>query len=334
MGMESVVDFWLQFLLFLRKFCAFISVSFFPYSFLTIVNDNGEWNLWICGPNRILLGTGQQSLVGDDNSFLPYASKWTHICVTYSGSNGDWKIYLNEEEYKSASGITLATSNQQLNLGMKASTADKLNGKLDEFYVFNRVLTIGEMRDLGRNGIRCADPSLLAKYAFDGVDVTDSSGFGRNTALQGSGHTAVADRNGNAGKAVHLSGSGSFKTPADSVSWFPSGTSEKSVCLWFKGDSFTSTPWLFWLKPTAGCQSGTCFGIGVKGDTKSIEFECWSCGFSAGTSLWTAGKSYKLLSSFFFSFSLPSLSFVFQGLGIRCAYHFPRWPSLFIWTHR
>ncbi len=232
---------------------------------------------------------GNVSLQGVDNTLTAYIDKWIHVCVTYSGSNGDWKVYVNEKEYKSSSGVTLATSGQTLYLGSRVNTANKLVGKIDEFYVFNRVLTIGEMRDLGRNGIRCADPSLLAKYEFDGVDVTDSSGFGRNTALQGSGHTAVADRNGDAGKAVYLSGSGSFKSPANSVSWFPSGTAEKSVCLWFKADAFSTTPWLFWLKPTAGCQSGTCFGIGLNGNTKSIEFECWSCGFTVGTSLWTVG---------------------------------------------
>jgi len=119
----------------------------------------------ICGKdwtNRIFL-TGNRiiGLLIDANANEAYLrdtedmqlNEWYHIVVTYSVAEDAVKLYVNNvlKVFSNALNTTLEVNAADLYIGMRASGDHPYSGIIDEFHVYNRALTAGEISDLYNN---------------------------------------------------------------------------------------------------------------------------------------------------------------------------------------
>lgn len=103
------------------------------------------------------LGNGNTLNGFTSNSSLAN-NQWNHIVVLWDKPNTQWKIYINgvlDYTYTNANASSLnygEYGNQRTNIGAINSSpsgvADVFNGKIDEFGVWNRVLTTTEITEL------------------------------------------------------------------------------------------------------------------------------------------------------------------------------------------
>jgi hypothetical protein len=115
-------------------------------------------------------GGGEQIV---QTSLLP-TNTWVHVAVTLG--NGKEKLYVNGVE-KASANVTIKPSDFKptLNyLGKSQFTADPLfNGMLDEFHIYDHVLSADEILQLANNTAPQGDNSLLA-YLLDKAAALDA----------------------------------------------------------------------------------------------------------------------------------------------------------------
>lgn len=121
-------------------------------------NSNRRVYLEIGADNKYLAGCGNTYSQEATASFSS-AGSWVHIIVTMentSAANYTMKVYQNNSEIISFSSVFSAgTSSDDFRIGAYSyigSTVQNLDGKLDEFGIWTKVLTSGERAELYNSG--------------------------------------------------------------------------------------------------------------------------------------------------------------------------------------
>ena len=148
-------------------------------------------------------GGGEQQING--SAALP-TGVWTHVAVTKSGNTGT--LYVNGAVVGTNTNMTLGPSSlgntTQNWIGRSQFSADPyLNGRVDDFRIYNRALSGSEVSSLGSSG---SNPTLVPPQQIPAGVV---SMYGR---LQISG-AALRDKNGTAIQLAGISSHG--------LTWFP-----------------------------------------------------------------------------------------------------------------
>jgi Concanavalin A-like lectin/glucanases superfamily len=162
-------------------------------------------------------GSAEQRI--DGAGTLP-TSAWSLVTVTVSGNTGT--LYVNGKAVGSNPNMTLhpadlgATTQNWIGRSQYSTDPD-LNGQVDDFAVYSRALSAGEVAALATGQTAAGD---VADYRFDetgGATATDSSGHGRDATVVSSPQTPTSM---NAYQII-LSPGGGSASPVDD-SWHAS----------------------------------------------------------------------------------------------------------------
>jgi hypothetical protein len=177
--------------------------------------------------------------------YSAYYGKWAHIALVSAGSGSFMRIYINGELITStgnSSDPTGLSGGFRLGSGLENSLElGNHPGKIDDFRIYNRVLSAGEIRNLYNANTAKISSSrspaslsngLLGHWTFDGKDMTpnvrDISGNGNHGNLTGQVSTTTGI--GLMGQALIMDGS-------DDVVTLPiptSATDNVTMSLWVK----------------------------------------------------------------------------------------------------
>jgi hypothetical protein len=112
------------------------------------------------------------------------SNRWYHVAVAYDSGSGFFAI---DGQLDSTFTAVLQTQNNfPVNLGRNSGTGrDQLKGYLDEFRVWNRKLTLSEIRTNMYSTLTGSEPGLVAYWNFDSGTGKDLSPFKNDGALVG-----------------------------------------------------------------------------------------------------------------------------------------------------
>jgi hypothetical protein len=79
-------------------------------------------------------------------------STWYHIVVTHDNTGGARKLYVNNSAVSNDSNVTINQGDGDFQLGNTQNSSDYLNGYLDEFNMWNKVLTTDNIANLYNSG--------------------------------------------------------------------------------------------------------------------------------------------------------------------------------------
>ncbi len=111
--------------------------------------------------------------------------EWAHIACSHDGTT--LKCYLNGEQTDSTPMGAITSSSTPVLIGSDGWRSDWI-GTIDEVAIYNRDLSVGEIRYLaGERAVDPVDPSLVIYYSFDEVSdiVADQSGKGHDGVVVG-----------------------------------------------------------------------------------------------------------------------------------------------------
>ena len=113
------------------------------------------------------------------NAVLQYpsvsAGKWYHAAVTWqrSGASVNYYLYINGSLIDfTMYGDTWFSPNSTIYIGSMISSIHYLNGRMEEFRIWNDVRTITEIQDNMFKILSGTEPNLLAYYKFDDMNGT------------------------------------------------------------------------------------------------------------------------------------------------------------------
>src|SRR4029077_18260154 len=110
------------------------------------------------------------------------ANRWTHLAVTYNGS--DLSLYVNGTLVSTAVRKgEIATSGNPLTIGSDPVYGQYFKGLIDDIRIYDTALTRVQIRhDMATPVGASSDASLVAAFPFDGPGraVMDASGTGNN----------------------------------------------------------------------------------------------------------------------------------------------------------
>ncbi|MEC9050263.1 MAG: LamG domain-containing protein, partial [Candidatus Neomarinimicrobiota bacterium] len=211
--------------------------------------DENGWGLGLWSDKRYYFAVS-----GTTNNRLKYlfsnetrnTNQWAHLVGTYDGST--MKFYLDGTLSSQSNVVSgnIKYKDSWFALGSyKDDNEDfRINGKLDDVRVYNRVLFADEVSRL--HNYEKLDPfkdGLVAHYPFNG-NANDESGNGKNAIVTGS--TLSKDRFDQSNKAYSFDGNdhiySNLKISEDNTF---------SLNFWLKDDSTTNT-YRRWLTTTSG----------------------------------------------------------------------------------
>jgi hypothetical protein len=192
----------------------------------------GNWEVWQDPDGLLRFDLATDGFIGgfETTSVVATAGTWYHVAAIYDADDDSYSVYVDgvlEKSGISANAITAQAANKLTFATRTGLTADRFKGALDDFRVYNRKLTPGEINQLY---------GLVGWYKLDEVGGTvaaDSSGLGNNGTYTGS-PTLGAASNGNAAlnTAVDFTGTNYVQIPG----LFDRSTSV-SVMAWTKLDA-------------------------------------------------------------------------------------------------
>jgi len=171
-------------------------------------------------------------------------NSWIHVVLLYDVPNNLISIYKN--------GVLLSSQNiggslntpltvLQIGMGPDASPSEanaQFDGKLDEFAIYDRVISTSEINQLFA-GTCTPDitSGLLLKYDFTG-NANDQSGNSYNGTVNGA--TLTTDRFGNVSSAYNFNGTSDFIDVADNTALRLNNT-DFTISVWINETSRSST---------------------------------------------------------------------------------------------
>src|SRR3989344_3444645 len=175
-------------------------------------------------------------------------NQWTFITVTRDDSGtANWYCNASLSGNANQNSGTPTAGTENVFLGNRGSGAEPWNGFIDEPRVYDRILSIAEIKRLYNmgSGIKTASQTskitsgLLAYYTFDGADVyengavvADKSGNGNNGAV-----TGARVGPGKIGQALHFDGINDLvNTGSDFI-----GTSALTISVWVYRENAAGT---------------------------------------------------------------------------------------------
>ncbi|MDK9700708.1 MAG: choice-of-anchor D domain-containing protein [bacterium] len=192
---------------------------------------------------------------------LSTGGAWTHVAVTYNGSQV--KFYINGELSSTAAySATLGSfSSAKLQIGYNDNGFDRFDGWMDEIRIYNRALSASEI-------YQCYSPTngLMAFYRMN--DTFDSTG--QTVRLTASNVAASADRYGTANQCYTFNGNTSqmYNTVGSGFS-----TTKVSLCAWISvtgaGDH---NPRIMSVGPTGSSYQYYRLNLVGTGSTRYISF--------------------------------------------------------------
>ena len=237
---------------------------------------------------------------------------WTHVCFTYleDATNG-LRLYVNGIEdanspVSTAGIIGLNSGGNFLTLGSGSTGATNFNGSLDDIRIYNRALSITEIKKLyntGSTNINDTDISngsgdtlksgLVGWWTFDGpnlkTNVADSSGNGNTGYLTSFGATNTAVVAGKIGQGLKFDGVNDYVKINDTANLtFGNGTTDTpfSVSSWI----YMKNSDAFRLISKAQNVSGKAeWAAGTSGSTDDYFLGVYSGGGSSPNLQFTAG---------------------------------------------
>ena len=190
---------------------------------------------------------------------------WHHVVVTWQNTDGMCQLYVdgrrvwqyampNSIGTSIASGGTLVVGQEQDSVGGGFEAYQSFEGDLDEYRIYDRVLSAAEVQDLYAADLGA---HLMVRYPADegsGTTAGDSSGNGNDASLQGS----VGWSTGKFGTALDFTATGmadyAIKNP---VEVFPA--TAITTTFWIKttdGDG-SNIPGIISYAATSGCNDWT-----------------------------------------------------------------------------
>ncbi len=163
-------------------------------------------------------------------------NQWQHICATISGGTivNVYADGMPATDQGNVGTINLNTISGSLNIAQSVSANNRLNGRVSDIRVYNRVLTAGEVAALATE----LDRGLVSYYPLDDAAATakDYTASGNDLTASG-GPTYVADRNGNANGAFNFASASTQYLTNSSAANLPQGSADRTLCAWVKGGS-------------------------------------------------------------------------------------------------
>ena len=199
---------------------------------------------------------------------------WTHVAVTYDGTNKQFYINGVPDAKVSRAGPLYMTSGSPLYIGRQGTSCNcnLFQGHIDEVRIWNRVLTSNEISANMNQLLTGTEPGFVADYRFD-------EGSGTTTAdLTGNGHTGALENGVTWTSGAPVDGYGPFTLGADSL-FVGAAAGSNSIVLASPSptSAWTATANAPWLHLSAANQSGA-------GSTNVIfSFDSNSGGIRTGT---------------------------------------------------
>ncbi|MFH1725559.1 MAG: LamG-like jellyroll fold domain-containing protein, partial [Elusimicrobiota bacterium] len=146
--------------------------------------------------HRMFLGPAKGSHVlryGDDwqdtGAVLPM-NRWTFLSATYDGSDNSRKLYVDGDLVAAKSG-SLSAKFHLLSIGKQGSSnTEYFNGLIDEVSVYDKALSLGEIRSVFEAGVAgmctppCGDGALEAPEACDDGNTSNGDGCSAACAVE------------------------------------------------------------------------------------------------------------------------------------------------------
>ena len=117
-----------------------------------IINSSTNANIELAlngvsqGAGKIVLSLWDVSYVHLISTTTVVTNTWYHIAVTHN--NGSWSLYINGSSEATGTKTIVQPTTEPLVLGKRQNNTQYLNGKLDQFRIFNRALDAGEVTQL------------------------------------------------------------------------------------------------------------------------------------------------------------------------------------------
>ncbi|WCL49858.1 LamG-like jellyroll fold domain-containing protein [Leptospira sp. GIMC2001] len=227
----------------------------FLYGFNNMNNSFGIGMSRIAGIQQVGILTGVNDYTV--NYSLPL-HVWTHLCGTYDGTNVT--IFADGRQIGATlPAAALNTANGgvgSLHLGSWFGS-DYYPGKIDDARLYNRVLTVNQIRNLASQ----IPEGLVARYDLQG-DPNDSSGFNYHLTPF-NGPTLSQDRMGNPNSAYTFNGTNQFMQNVNTNLPLPQGQDARSMCVWTRINQALATPTLKIAAAYGTSATGNAFILGA-----------------------------------------------------------------------
>jgi hypothetical protein len=192
----------------------------------------GNWEVWQDPDGLLRFDLATDGFIGgfETASAVATTGTWYHVAAIYDADDDSYSVYINgalEKSGISSNAITAQAASKLTFATRTGLTADRFKGALDDFRIYNRKLTPGEINQLY---------GLVGWYKLDEVGGTvaaDSSGLGNNGTFVG-GPTLGSVSNGNASlnTAVDFTGTNYVQIPG-----LYDRSASVSVMAWAKLDT-------------------------------------------------------------------------------------------------
>jgi hypothetical protein len=138
-------------------------------------------------------------------------NKWFHVVGVDDGAS--LELFVNGNSIGSGPRATRATGNWPVRVGVKGAADNFFNGTIDDIRVYNRALSVEEVKALYESydpapKISDLQKGLMAHWKFDG-NAKDSTPYGNNGVLVGS-PTPAEDRKAQANHAYDFNGTSDY----------------------------------------------------------------------------------------------------------------------------
>lgn len=228
-------------------------------------------------------GTGSVRLSAATNSSKP--NIWIHVCFTYlENATGGLRLYINGIEdanspVSTAGIIGLNSGGNFLTLGSGSTGATNFNGSLDDIRIYNRVLSIQEIKQIYNTSakvnqsIKGVDQGLVGWWTFDGSkmisNVTDSSSS-NNGRLVNFGATSSSVIAGKIGQGLKFDGVNDYVNANSGASFV--NKNQGTFSIWVKVNKNSSTSQANPISPLCVSDGTSSNGIYIEATGSIINF--------------------------------------------------------------